>query len=91
MYYTEPIKDNGSSFSCELELAGFSKDNVKITANKHHLRIKAKKEGVSDRDFICRLGNKIDIESITSKMENGLLTLTLPKSEYKESIQVPIN
>ena len=34
--------------------------------------------------------NLVSIGSITSKMENGLLTVTLPKKEVSESINIEV-
>jgi HSP20 family molecular chaperone IbpA len=83
------IKDSGDVYTATLELAGFSKENVKVSVSDDTLRIEAKKDSKVRRSSI-RLKNLVSIESIKSKMDNGLLILTLPKKEVSESLNIEV-
>ncbi len=83
------VKDSGDVYTATLELAGFSKEHVKVSVNDDTVRIEAKKDSELKRTSI-RMKNLVSIGSITSKMENGLLTVTLPKKEVSESINIEV-
>ena len=83
------VKDSGDVYTAILELAGFCKENVKVSVSDDTLRIDAKKDSKVRRSSI-RLKNLVSIESIKCKMDNGLLTLTLPKKEVSESLNIEV-
>ena len=53
------------------------------------LKVEAKKDAKTKKCNL-RLKNLVSVASIKSKMENGLLTLTLPKKEVAESVNIEI-
>ncbi|NVM34335.1 MAG: Hsp20/alpha crystallin family protein [Candidatus Lokiarchaeota archaeon] len=70
-------------------MAGFAKKDVDITANKDILKIEASK-GEKKKTFSISLNDLVSPEDITSKMSNGLLTVTMPKKQIKESFAIKI-
>jgi len=84
------IEENENGWNIEIPLAGVSKKDIKIKiSERNSLVIDVSKNsrwhgGVSKR-FI--LPNSCDIDGITSRHEDGILTLILPKMEsFKERV-----
>jgi HSP20 family protein len=88
------------------ELPGMKKEDVKITFEKNVLTMsgerkpvelseKAKvllKETQSDNfDRSVRLGFEVDASKISAEMSNGILTITLPKTEAVKAREISIN
>ncbi len=88
------------------ELPGMKKEDVKITFEKNVLAIsgerkpvelseKAKvllKETQSESfDRSVRLGYEINSAKISAEMSNGILTITLPKTEAVKAREISIN
>jgi len=66
-----------SGYDVEIPVAGFTPEQIEITAEDGVLTVSAKSEKRSfRRSFV--LPEEIDTDSIDAKIENGLLTLTLP-------------
>ena len=93
------VKDAGEHFLIEAELPGFKKDEVEVTVKAGVLTIRAEKKseseenkedgylfrerryGKTERRFDLSL---IDEDGIEGQLENGVLTLTLPKKKKEE-------
>jgi len=84
------INSTDDIYIAELELAGFAKKDVSIKADNDTLSIKAKKEE-KEKNFSISLNDLVLPEDITSKMSNGLLTITMPKKKTKQSLSIKIN
>jgi HSP20 family molecular chaperone IbpA len=84
------IKSSDDVYTAEFELAGFSKKDVSITANNEILKINANK-GEKEKTFSIALNDLVCPSDITSKMSNGLLTITMPKKQVKESFAIKID
>lgn len=95
-YLTPPanIWETGDGYVLELEMPGVSKDGLELTVENNELTISGRRgawdikaEAVyrESRGFDYRrvfdLDPSIDTSKITAKMEQGILTLTLPKAE----------
>lgn len=84
------IKSSDDVYTAELELAGFAKKDVTITANNELLKIEAQK-GEKKKNYSISLNDLVAPEEIKSKMSNGLLTVTMPKKQIKKSLSVKID
>ena len=84
------IKSSDDVYTAEFELAGFSKKDVKITANNDKLEINAKKDE-RVKNFSISLNKLVCPEDIKSKMSNGLLLVIMPKKQMKESLSIKID
>lgn len=84
------IKDKDDSFELKVELAGFSKEDIDIEATEDKLTIKTKPED-RKKTFSVKLFKKIETEAITCKMDNGLLTVDLPKKGMSKPAKIKIN
>lgn len=94
------IKDTGDAFVIEAELPGFTKEDVEVTVDDRTLTVSAthkeNKEQKSDTNGYIRRERRygtyvrsfdlegVDAEKISGKLENGILTLDLPKIKNEE-------
>ncbi len=90
------IFETEDAFKIELMLPGFAKEDLQLIQKENLLTVKVEKkedEGQADfkyahREFAAqniekqyRLPKTIDLENISAKFENGILSVTLPKKE----------
>jgi len=91
-------------YSVKLEVPGVTKENLNVVIEDDELKITAEssiEENENDlkyADFSVknfsrtfRVGNDIDRNRIDAKLENGILTLTLHKSEEVKPKKIAIN
>lgn len=72
--------------SFELEVPGFGSEDIDISVEGKILTVSGKK-GVRTFKRSYRLSSKVNTDAITAKVENGLLTLTLPSSEEAPKVR----
>jgi HSP20 family protein len=99
------VLETPSEFTIVLELAGVAKENVSITVQERVLTIKGEKKradvaedvkflaqgrrfGAFERSF--ELSENVDTERINAEFANGVLTLTIAKTEPKQPITTTI-
>ena len=98
IYETEDI------YSVKLEMPGISKDNLNIVVDDDELKITAEsstEENTGNLKYAefraknfsrtFRIGNEVDRNRIDAKLENGILALTLHKSEAVKPKKITIN
>ena len=93
------IQEKENEYELVMDLPGFTKDDVKITAENGMLTIQAEKDENNenkDKDNYVRRERRygsvqrsfsisgIDEQNITAAFENGVLTLTLPKEKEQQ-------
>ena len=92
------VREEEEAFVLEVELPGFSKEEIDVSICQEVLTVLAEKkteehektEGVvRSRRQYGRYHRRFDLssvesESISGRLENGILTLTLPKKKKKE-------
>jgi DUF917 family protein len=80
------IEEVGDVYIGRIVLAGFDKSEIKIEADNDFLTV-SKSDKVL---YSVKLRNMVDIGSITSKLENGILHLTMPKKEVGKSVEIQL-
>ena len=83
------VKDCGDVYTSEIELAGFAKEDIEISATNDHLSIKAKNDK-RRRDLKLNLYGAVAVENITCETENGLLTVVMPKKCVSEQRKIEV-
>ena len=91
------IKESETEYELDLELPGYSKDQIKVSLEKGYLTVSAEKESKAEEgkkylrkeiSETCRrsyfVGEGVTQDQIKAKFTNGILTLTVPKSKPKE-------
>lgn len=99
------VRETDDSYIVEAEVAGANKDDVSLVCEKGVLTITVNKEenreeekngyirkerytGSSSRRFLFE---DIDDENIKATLDNGVLTVSLPKSEAKKQKHIEID
>jgi HSP20 family protein len=106
-YYVPPsdIYETEDALVVVMEMPGVSRDNIEVSLENHVLRVEgridfSKYEGFEPiyteynighytRSFT--LSRKIDQERIAAQMQDGVLTLTLPKAKEAQARRIAIN
>lgn len=106
--YPADIKENETDYTLEMNVPGFKKEDIDISIDNGMMTIKSereetiekKEEGkylVKERSFSnmsrsFRIPENVDIENICANMEDGVLKVSLPKTEKRDtSTKVQIN
>ena len=91
------IRETDTKFIIEVDLPGYSKENIDLSLNDGYLEIAAKveKEDNSDADekYVCKeryygecsrsfyVGEDVKEENIEAKFKDGILTIDVPKKD----------
>lgn len=93
------IYEKDNMYHIEMDVPGYNKEDINIEVKDGYLTVsasKTKEDSSEDKNYIRRervsgtfsrtfsLGD-IDVNSITAKFENGILTIVMPKQEVKEN------
>ena len=89
-FQSDSVKSVGDVYKATIVIPGIKKDKISISATNDYLKVFLKEE--QDKKLLRKinLGGLVNIKSISSKLEDGVLEITLPKSEVSESVQVEI-
>jgi HSP20 family protein len=98
------VFDTGSSLLFEVELPGFTSDNLQITVDKNIVTLAGERkaearEGYSvhrrersamkfSRSF--NVATPIDVEKVSASLKDGILTLVLPRAVENQPRQITI-
>ncbi|MDE6373375.1 MAG: Hsp20/alpha crystallin family protein, partial [Clostridia bacterium] len=88
------VRETESSYELDVEMPGYKKEQIKVSLEQGYLTVSAVKEQKEDKTshFIrkeitqtCRrsfyVGDSVTEEQIKAKYDNGVLSLTVPKSK----------
>jgi len=104
-YVTPPanIREDQDGYVLEAEMPGVSKEGLEITVENGELILLGRRSSVepkgahiyresrrADYRRVFELDHSIDTSKITAKMDQGVLTLHLPKSEAVKPRQIPV-
>ncbi len=92
------IKETDTNYELEVEMPGYSKDQIKVALDSGYLTVSAQKEQREedkDKHYIRKeitescsrsyyVGDYVTEDSVKAKYENGILSLTVPKSAPKK-------
>jgi HSP20 family molecular chaperone IbpA len=90
------IRETDNAYELDVEVPGYTKDQIKITLENGYLSVVCSKQeqetnGKYRRKEISEscarnyyVGKDIPRDAIKAKCENGILTLTVPKSQPKQ-------
>lgn len=85
--YTYEPQDN--QLTVKIELAGRSKDDVKIHTKDDHvvLNVDGKHDYIIDTTYVFNNYQKYNLKKTKASMKNGLLTLNIPNYDEKEGLR----
>lgn len=82
------FNETDSEYIMEMALPGMDKSDINIEIEGDYLKVSSKSEVREDNHWAYQsfnervyLSDKVDKLNVTSKMDNGILTINLPKSE----------
>ena len=95
------IIENEESFNIQIELAGIRKEHLSIKVHENHLIIKADNKKANEKvdgdyrvhkryEKSFKLHSDIDQEKISCELENGILSINLPKFEKKQPKEIKV-
>ena len=85
------IKENEKSIFIEMAIPGTNKKDILLTYNNGYLNIKnqpkEKEVSIWNQTFNenIKIGKNIDSKKINAKFQNGIIYITIPKKNYKET------
>ena len=81
-FVTYDYDEENEIYTAEVDLAGVSKENIKIKAAKYSVKIEIKSDN-SDKPTRrkLRFRRQIDPTKVTAKYNNGQLTISVPVAE----------
>ena len=93
------IKEGENEYTLEIEMPGIKKENVKIELSKGYLTISAENNNEveeKEKNYIRKerrygsftrsfyVGDKVEMNDINASMDNGILSITVPKEESEK-------
>ncbi len=90
------IKENENDYTIEVDLPGYSKDDIQITVDDGYLTVSAntsKEDADTSSKYVKReryygecsrsfyVGNDVETEDVRASFRNGILKLEVPKKE----------
>ncbi len=93
-YPAMDIVEDGELLHIYLDLPGFDKNDIKILTTKNGLKVSGSRkknyqgrliyeERVTDFSKFIKITSEFDADSVTAKMDNGVLTVTVKRKEIK--------
>jgi HSP20 family molecular chaperone IbpA len=84
------LKNKEDATVLSLDLPGFKRSEIKVIATKNNLKISV--DGTrGKKSYVYTLRDIADYKSITSKFEDGVLTITIPfKKNTDDSVEVSV-
>lgn len=85
------LNETDSQYTLSLELPGYSNKDVEVSVENYILSIKAENNSKGATSRKVSLWKGLDFDKISGKMENGILTVTLPKIEKEKPKKIKID
>ena len=78
-YHTQlNVNEDDENYSFEVDLPGFTKNDIKVDLKQNNLILTAKNES-RERNKTVTLPQDIDGDKISASLKNGVLNITIPK------------
>ena len=96
------IEEQSDKFIISLSVPGFDKENISIHLHENKLAISGKRENAEERKYQLRefdntsfervflLPEDIQRDNVEASSENGILNITVYKSEKKVPVTIPV-
>jgi HSP20 family molecular chaperone IbpA len=88
---TDSVQSKGDVYFAKVIMPGISKKDVSIKSTDEYLSVFVKENGKNSLLRKVTLGGLVDVNSISSKLTNGILEITMPKKEVKDSVDIKIS
>ena len=89
---SDSVQSKGDVYFAKVVMPGIDKKNVSIKSTDEYLSVFVKdKDGKNSLLRKITLAGLVDVNSISSKLINGILEITMPKKEVKDSVDIKIS
>ena len=88
---SDSVQSKGDVYLAKVIIPGISKKDVSIKSTDEYLSVFVKQGEKKSLLRKITLGGLVDVSSISSKLANGILEITMPKKEVKESVDIKIS
>jgi len=98
------VIENGNGYTMQVEMPGVNKEGLEISMEDNELTIIGRRslptiEGAlvhhesprEDYRRVFELDSSIDMNQISAKMDQGVLTMTLPKAEHLKPRKIAVS
>lgn len=96
------IRETEDGYRLDIEMPGFSKDQINVSLQDGYLTVSGEKHAEKGEKYLRKeisesfrrsyyIGTEVPEESVRAKYENGILSLTVPKSQPKQVASHSIN
>ena len=83
--------EDENSYKIKLNLAGASKESIKVSLHENMLTVLARTDDDIDYHYKCHLPNKnVEAQKTETKYENGILSLNVPKKTEAKPISIKV-
>lgn len=100
------LKDTPEAFVLRVELPGFEREQIDLTINSDVVTLKGERTSETEEEnecYYCResvegnfersiqLPQTVVSDKAEAKLQNGILTVTLPKEQPRKSVTISVN
>jgi HSP20 family molecular chaperone IbpA len=73
------------------DLPGYNKSNISVKYENKLIKVVSKKENEDGKSlYVARVKDKVEVSNIKCKIEDGILTITMPYKSSEKAIEVQI-
>ena len=80
-----------TGWAARVDLPGYAKEEISLKYEDQALSLKALNETRGEKNLKLSLGDEVEINGISAKLENGVLEILLPKKEAPSAQSHEIN
>lgn len=89
------FEDDGN-YHARLKLPGVKKEDLKVELHDHQLTIACERKANAETEAtvfkrVVTVPEGIDADQVSARLEDGILTVTLPKSAERKPRQISVN
>jgi HSP20 family protein len=93
-YRDYQVVESDDAIDVRMDVPGATRQDLDVTVKNGYLTVKSERQDVTDgsrasKSFSFKVGSGYEAEDLEASLENGVLTVSLPK-EKKQEIKVEI-
>ncbi len=94
------VEESDEAYEVRAELPGFTREEIQVELENAVLEIHAKKTegGDGDQEKVVReqtrrltVGEEVDADRVKARLNDGILSVTLPKSEHRKPRAITVS
>jgi HSP20 family protein len=90
-FANEDVKHEENNIVVTLDIPGVAKENVEIEFETNILTVTAKRDEEKTYNGKWKISQDVNAEKISAKLENGVLSLTLPKKKPTKGTKITLD